>query len=111
MDKSYKEILISEHTDDDIFDVFVKVIIQEFKAVLVHLIKNQDVRYYDFLINEKEITLHMETFVGITLFPTKLEKANEETQKTVDIIGLNLKLLYINHLSKDIVNQSKEEKP
>ncbi len=111
MNKSYKEILISEQIDNSIFDVFVKVIIQEFKADLVHQVKNQDVRYYDFLIGEEEITLHMETFVGITLFPTKLEKADEVTQKTVGIIGLNLKLLYINHLSKDIFNKSKEEKP
>ena len=111
MNKSYKEILISEHTDEDIFDVFVKIFIKEFEALLVHQVKNQDVRYFDFLINEKEITLHMETFVGITLFPTKLEKADEETQKTVDIIGLNLKLIYIKHLTGDVFHQPKKEKP
>ncbi len=99
MDDPYKEVLICEYPDDALFDIFLHRIIKDFKGHLLHKVQNQDVRYYDFLINQIQITLHMETFVGITVFPTELNQSNHETQNTITTIGMNLKLLYDKHHS------------
>jgi hypothetical protein len=49
-------------------------------------ISDLDSIYWDFIYNEKELTLHYNTLVGISIFPKALKNAtNSENQAVLDL--------------------------
>ncbi len=108
MDKPYKEILICAYSNDLLFDLLADSIISDLTGELINQLQNEDSRYHDFLIGREHITLHMNTFIGITIFPTELNLANDESEKITEIVGSRLKLVYKKHLSEIEKSKSKE---
>lgn len=89
--KSYSEILISDKPDDKLFYHLADRIKTEFKAKQFSSDGDLDSKYWDFKIGVQEITLHQQSFVGITIYPTKQKGGTEEENYLVEKIGFRLK--------------------
>jgi 3',5'-cyclic AMP phosphodiesterase CpdA len=91
MKKNYSEILLSSLPDNSLFIDFADRIKNEFKAEIVDKINDLDTVYWDLKINSDLITLHQQTFIGITVFPKDLDNASRQVNDLVERIGFKLK--------------------
>ena len=69
MTKSYSEIIISNEPDSGLFKSLSDRLRTEFKAELIDRIEDLDSKYFDFKIKDNVLTLHLQNYIGITLFP------------------------------------------
>lgn len=67
------EIAISEEADRRLFNGIADAILSKFKGTLVERLDGFDERYWDIEIDRKIVTLHLQHYVGITLFPENIE--------------------------------------
>ena len=78
---------LSKKSDWDLFNHIADLIAQEFNGTLVKKIDGLDQRYWDIEIENILLTLHLEHYLGICLFPDQeIDKAN----KLVREIGCHL---------------------
>ncbi len=89
--QDYSEITISNKPDDNLFYQLADIIETDFKAKLINSTADLDSKYWDFKIDGQEITLHQQTFSGITLYPTRLEGSTEEENTLAEKVGFRLK--------------------
>lgn len=75
------EAILSEKPDWDLFNRIADLITKEFNAKWVEKADGLDQRYWDFEIENVRLTLHLEHYLGISLFPAKDDKANYLVQK------------------------------
>lgn len=92
--KTYSEILISDKPDSEIFKNLCSRLKSEFNAELIEEIEGFDSKYYDFRIVDSVLTLHLQIYIGITIFSKELDNATQEENLLVETIGMKLK---INH--------------
>lgn len=83
----------SSEPDSTLFKLFAERLESVFNAVLINRLENIDTMYYDFKIKEYTLTLHLQCFVGISLFPKALNKATKEENALTAVIGYQLKRL------------------
>lgn len=91
MEKLYSEIILSEQPDNERLDEIAKKLISEFGAKSIGRVYDLDSLYWDFKIDSEIITLHQQTFIGITIFPRELVNATAKANQIVERIGLLLK--------------------
>jgi hypothetical protein len=82
---------ISADADSGLFKNLMKRLVTEFDAKLLNHIHDLDTDYADFLIENEKLTLHRETFIGITIFPTELGDANPQANAVAEQVGFKLK--------------------
>jgi hypothetical protein len=75
------EAILSEESDWDLFNRIADLITKEFNAKLIEKADGLDQRYWDFEIENERLTLHLEHYLGISLFPAKDNKANYLVQR------------------------------
>lgn len=95
--KQYSEILISEQPDSSFFRKLANRIISEFKAKVIDKISDLDSTYWNFQVKSEIITLHQQTFIGISVFPKDLDKALIEANKLAEKIAFALKYSGVNY--------------
>ena len=88
---SYSEILITEQPDSSLFQRLADRIVSEFKAKIIEKINDFDSAYWDFEVNSEIITLHQQTFIGISVFPKDLDKASIAANQLAEKIAFKLK--------------------
>ncbi len=86
----YQEVNLINKPDKNLFEYFKNRIINDLKAEIINEIQNVDFTYFDFKIKEDFLTLHSETFTGILLFPTNLEKATKSENDSTEYYALKL---------------------
>ena len=92
--KTYSEILISDKPDNKIFRNLYRRLKSQYNAVPIVELEDFDCKYYDFKIGNCVLTLHLQIYIGITIFPKELDNATQEENLLVETIGMKLK---INH--------------
>jgi hypothetical protein len=97
MTQSYSEIIITEQPDSSLFKRLADRIVSEFKAKLIEKINDLDSTYWDFQVKSEIITLHQQTFVGISTFPKDLDKASIVANQLAEKIAFKLKYSDINY--------------
>jgi hypothetical protein len=63
------EILLTEDANWQLFEKFGQVIILDFGGKIIVRLDGLDERYWDFRIGELILTLHLQHYLGIFLFP------------------------------------------
>jgi frataxin-like iron-binding protein CyaY len=91
MTRTYSEILISNEPDSDLFKSLSDRLKTEFKAELIERVEDLDSKYFDFKIKDKVLTLHLQNYIGITLFPKGLNDATENENLFTEVVGFKLK--------------------
>ena len=91
MTKSYSEILISNEPDSELFKSLSDRLRSEFKAELIDRVEDLDSKYFDFKIKDNVLNLHLQNYIGITLFPKDLNDSTEKANLLVETIGFKLK--------------------
>jgi len=89
--KGYSEISLTENVDNQTFDELSSRIESEFNGHIKNDLTDLESKYRDFDIGGKRITLHKNTFAGVSIFSTKLEKAESDENILVESIGYKLK--------------------
>ena len=69
------EAKLSESSDVKLFVAFANAIANEFDISWIRKLKGLDQRYWDFKLNNCDLTLHLEHYLGISLFPTSKTNA------------------------------------
>lgn len=72
------EVAISDDADWLLFNGVADAILKKFKGTLVERVDGFDERYWDIEIGKEVVTLHLEHYSGIVLFP--------QDKKTNDLI-------------------------
>ncbi len=85
------EIQISNEANDGLLILFISRIETEFEGKQIERLQNMDSVYIDFLIEEQKLTLHQETFSGLSIFPTNQERITERTKNLAQSIGYRLR--------------------
>lgn len=76
------EAILSEESDWDLFNRIADLITKKFNAKWIEKTDGLDQRYWDFDIEDVRLTLHLEHYLGISLFPAKgSDKAKYLVQK------------------------------
>ncbi|MBP6091218.1 MAG: hypothetical protein KA521_08190 [Crocinitomicaceae bacterium] len=91
MTKSYSEIIIKEQPDNSLFKRLADRIVFEFKAKIIEKINDLDSAYWDFQVKSEIITLHQQTYIGISVYPKDLDKASIAANQLAEKIAFKLK--------------------
>ncbi|MFY0672348.1 MAG: hypothetical protein JXQ87_03035 [Bacteroidia bacterium] len=91
MTKTYSEILISNEPDSDLFQSLSDRLRSEFNAELIDRVEDLDSKYFDFKIKDKVLTLHLQNYIGITLFPKELNDSTDKANLLAETVGFKLK--------------------
>lgn len=91
MTKAYSEILMTEQPDSALFKRLADRIVSEFKATIIEQINDMDSAYWDFQVQSEVITLHQQTYLGISVFPRDLENASISANELAEKIAFKLK--------------------
>jgi hypothetical protein len=91
MERTYTEILISEEADSTVFESCASKLTLLFGAKIINHVNDLDTDYLDVEIDQEKITLHRQTFIGISIFPTDLENATQQANTLVEKVGRQLK--------------------
>lgn len=91
MTKSYSEILISNEPDSGLFKSLSDRLRTEFKAELIDRVEDLDSKYFDFKIKDNVLTLHLQNYIGVTLFPKELNDSTGKANLLAETIGFKLK--------------------
>jgi len=91
MARTYSTILISNEADNALFDSLLDRLKTEFKAEFIERVEDLDSKYCDFKITDIVLTIHQQTFIGITLFPKELNEASKKENLLAETIGYELK--------------------
>jgi len=82
---------LSELSDWKLFESIANEITHEFDGSWIKKLDGLDQRYWDVKINDCELTLHLEHYLGIMLFPTsktsKLKDENELVKRIADYLA------------------------
>lgn len=65
------EIVLSDHADWDLFDETATRLHAHFGGEWVEQLDGLDQRYWDLRVGESTVTLHLESSLGISLFPAR----------------------------------------
>jgi hypothetical protein len=84
------EAILSEEADWELFNQIANLITKEFNVKWVGKADGLDQRYWDFEIENVRLTLHLERYLGISLFPTKVDNANHLVQRTGSYLEANI---------------------
>lgn len=76
------EALISENPDWELFDQVAELIVRNFNGRFLEKLNGLEQRYWDIEIEGEVLTLHLEHYLGISLFP-QVKEANH----LVKIVG------------------------
>lgn len=91
MTQPYSEVRITEQPDNSLFIRLADRIVSEFKAKIIEKINDLDSTYWDFQVKSEIITLHQQTFIGISVFPKDLDKASTVANELAVKIAFKLK--------------------
>lgn len=94
--KEYSQISLTQNIKNQTFIELSNRIQSEFGGRVVNDLSDLDSKYRDFLIKGNRITLHENTFTGISIFPTKLAEAEKDENLVVEQLGFNLKYRKLN---------------
>jgi hypothetical protein len=87
----YSEILITEQIAPALFQNLADRLVAENNAKIIEKINEFDSIYWDFKVNIEVVTLHLQTYIGISIYPKELDKATIEANQLVERIGFKLK--------------------
>ena len=79
-DRGRCEVSISEDPDWRLFNGIADAILGRFRGRLVERADGLDERYWDIKIGKSIVTLHLQIYIGIILFP-KNEEGNDLTRE------------------------------
>lgn len=84
------EALISKNSDWRLFDKVAGLIVKKFKGRLVEKLDGPDQRYWNIEVEGEILTLHLEHYLGISLFPR--DKDANEVVRTIGnyLAGIDL---------------------
>lgn len=91
MTQPYSEIVITKQPDSSLFKRLADRIVSEFNAKIVEQIDSLDSSYWDFQVKSETITLHQQTYIGISVFPRELDKASIVANQLAEKIAFKLK--------------------
>jgi hypothetical protein len=80
------EIKISDSSDRKLFDQVERNLLATFSASSIKVCDGLDQAYHDLKINGTVVTLHLEHYLGISLFLRHPDKATEKDIKNLDQI-------------------------
>ena len=80
------EILLSEESSWQLFDAISKEIVKKFDVKLVKKLDGVDERYWDFEINGGLICLHLQHYLGISIFSVNDSVMNEIVKKIAEYV-------------------------
>ena len=87
-------MLLSESANEYLFYFFVELLENQFNARFTLKADGFDSKYFDFIIDDYEITIHLQFWIGIELFPTSDFNEIIDQEGINDFINsLGLKLL------------------
>ena len=89
--RSESEELLSKEPDGDLFEKFAQHIVLDFGAKITQQLNGLDEWYWDFQIREVAVTLHLQTYLGIMLFPARGYETNPAAGALVKTIATVLK--------------------
>ena len=81
------EAQLSDQADWKLFNRIAKLIQKEFNGTWVEKLDGLDQRYWDIVIGNIKLTLHLEHYLGISLFSAKEDNNLSEANKLVHRIG------------------------
>ena len=81
------EAQLSDQSDWKLFNRIAKIIEKEFHGAWVEKLDGLDQRYWDVVIGNTTLTLHLEHYLGISLFPAKVDENLSEANRLVQMIG------------------------
>jgi len=75
----YQQIEVSDSSDWDLFNRLAEVLEKELQGQWIEKLDGLDQRYWDLNAKEGRITLHLEHYLGITVYPFDQENASPES--------------------------------
>ena len=98
----WTEAIIKEEYSFGEFNKIAGILQSTFDIVFLDKINDTDSSYWDFLYQDQELTLHSNTFIGISIFPKSLTNANNSENQSVLDLFQKLADIYIklNNTSK-----------
>ncbi|MCP9492925.1 MAG: DUF3630 family protein [Pyrinomonadaceae bacterium MAG19_C2-C3] len=88
-DEQDVSLIVTDEADWKLFDEIGNEIVQKFEGRIVERLEGLEQRYLDIQIADSTVTLHLEHFMGISIFAR--DKAANETIKTLHLFLTNLK--------------------
>lgn len=84
MERPYTEILLSDEADPASLEHYVNCLVSLLGAKIISHIHDPDTDYVDIEIDNEKITLHRQTFIGISIFPTALGSASQQANALIE---------------------------
>ena len=81
------EAKLSETSSWELFDLIAHTIKEQFGGCWVKRLDSLDQRYWDLQINDIVLTLHLEHYLGISLFPANNLSNLDRANSLVETIG------------------------
>jgi len=89
-EQGWTEAIIASNCGFDKFYSAAKILENTFDVNFINKLDGLDSLYWDFIIDKKRLTLHFDTFAGVSIFPTNLKDATDEENAAILDIGKNL---------------------
>jgi hypothetical protein len=74
---AYRQIEVSEHADSQLFERIAELLSDGLRGKWVERLDGLDQRYWDLEAAGGKLTLHLEHYLGITVYPTAGEAADD----------------------------------
>ena len=87
LNKQRCELRLSEKSDWELFESMAQKIVSDFSGTITKKLDRLDQRYWDMKIGDVGVTLHLEHYLGIFLFPAKGFEDNPAAKELIEKIA------------------------
>lgn len=81
------ELRISEAADWHLFEVIARTLEHSLKGVWTQKVDGFEQRYWDLLVGDQTLTLHLEHYLGISLFNTQRDQPTELLERAYHLLA------------------------
>jgi hypothetical protein len=86
-EKGWTEAILDSNCGYDKFYTAAEIIQRDFQINFISKLDDFDSLYWDFIFEGSQLTLHYNTFFGVSIFPKAFKSASENDNKKVIEIG------------------------
>lgn len=83
----YPQIVVSEDSDWKLFELVASILERELSGVWVQKADGLDQRYWDLKVESQVITLHLEHYMGITIFSESADDDYLLLKKSYEVLS------------------------
>ena len=89
--RGYPEISILDNCDFDQIEKYRVILTHKFGAVFKDVLNDFDTVYWDFTLNDCDLTLHYNVYLGLSIYPKRMNSASDQENEMIEILNERLK--------------------